>query len=372
LAGQRTTGLAWDAYEHVPGQPFDALLVRVQSWETVRRWLCDLAEEVHAGLNDGSLPPLELDRVWIGDDGRARLLDWPAPASRPAVATSPPPQRAVDLPEAERFLHRVAVSALDGHVLVDTQSHVRTPHMPLPMPATDCLAKLREHRFTTSEEMLTELMSAARGPAGISRMKRAVHLSLCGIPTILLFTVGLRFVLEKMRSGVESAQPHGLMIAAQSREMSLTVTWGHLWLHALVGLMLAATLGLISALATRDGLALRLMRIAVVTKNGARASGSRARLRAVLSWSPVLVASAAAQAGHSPFFTRIPLTVPAFVLGLKGVPLIYSLSETSMSVVRWVIITVALATFAFAVIVAVITPERGLQDRLTGTWLVPR
>ena len=121
LAGQRTRGLAWDAYEQVPGQPFDTLLTQAQSWRTVRGWLCDLAEEVHAGLRDGSLPVIEFDRVWIGDDGRARLLDWPVPSDRPDSAGSAPPRHTVDLPQAERFLYRVAVSALEGHVLPDTR-----------------------------------------------------------------------------------------------------------------------------------------------------------------------------------------------------------------------------------------------------------
>jgi hypothetical protein len=36
------------------------------------------------------------------------------------------------------------------------------------------------------------------------------------------------------------------------------------------------------------------------------------------------------------------------------------------------IIAVALGVFALAAIAAVIRPERGLQDRVAGTWLVPR
>ena len=203
LAGQRTSGLAWDAYEQVPGQPFDTLVTRAQSWETVRGWLCDLAEEVQAGLRDGSLLALGLDRVWIGNDGRAWLLDWPAPNDHPESVASPP--RAVDLPQAERFLYRVAVSALEGHVLADNHGHVRTSQVPLPMPAADCLAKLGEQRFTTSEEMLTALMSAARGPAAISRTKRAVHLSLCAIATIFMLVIGLLF-LYHVRPGVESTR----------------------------------------------------------------------------------------------------------------------------------------------------------------------
>jgi serine/threonine protein kinase len=191
LAGQRTGELAWDAYEQVPGQPFDTLLTQVQSWGTVRGWLCDLAEEVQAGLRDGSLPVIEFDRVWIGDDGRARLLDWPVPSDRPDSADSAPPEQTVDLPQAERFLYRVAVSALEGHVLADTHPHVRTPRVPLPISATDCLAKLGKQRFGSSEEMVTALTSAARGPAAVSRTKRAAHLSLCAIPTILMLVFGL-------------------------------------------------------------------------------------------------------------------------------------------------------------------------------------
>ena len=54
-----------------------------------------------------------------------------------------------------------------------------------------------------------------------------------------------------------------------------------------------------------------------------------------------------------------------------GLP-VFFLNDPSMPFVRLAIITVALAAFALAAIFAVIAPERGLQDRLAGTWLVPR
>ena len=206
LAGQRISGLAWDAYEQVPGQPFDALLTRAESWQTVRGWLCDLAEEVQAGFRDGSLPALKLDRVWIGQDGRARLLDWPAPNDRPELL-SPPPKQAIDLPQAERFLYRVAVSALKGHVLADSHPGVRTLQVPLPMAATDCLAKLGGQRFTTSEDMLTAVTSAARGPAAIFRTKRAVHLSLCAVLTMVMLLIGLLTVYH-VRPRFETTRAH--------------------------------------------------------------------------------------------------------------------------------------------------------------------
>ena len=206
LAGQRASGLAWDAYEQVPGQPFETSVTRARSWETVRGWLCDLAEELQAGLRDGSLPTLEVDRVWIGNDTRARLLDWPAPDDRPDQVRSTAPKQAIDLQQAERFLYRVAVSALEGHVLADVDSHVRAPRAPLPVQATECLARLGNKQFSTPDEMVAALMSAARGPAAISRTKRVVHLSLCAVPAVLILVLGLLSVYN-MDVGVTSAHP---------------------------------------------------------------------------------------------------------------------------------------------------------------------
>jgi uncharacterized RDD family membrane protein YckC len=558
LAGQRTRELAWDAYEQVPGQRFDTLLTEAQSWGTVRGWLCDLADEVHAGLHDGSLPVIEFDRVWIGDDGRARLLDWPVPGDRPDSAGSAPPTQAVDLRQAERFLYRVAVSALEGHVLADTHPHVRAPRVPLPISATDCLAKLGQQRFGSSEEMLAALASAARGPAAVSRTKRAAHLSLCAIPTILMLVFGLfsvyqlfvlprkdtatrdiaelvaclnqlevmenqgvpstdrqfraleiyiggrhrdlisdppiwsatpfaqrvissrqraiatrvaanlpvpvkadvddaartlRSFLDNVRSDLRSAHPYiqsvndgdvadragikindvvvmmgdepitfasqlgaairrypdqlitlsllrdgqplmiratparranegliGIVIAnEEGPEMSPKVAWRYLWLHAIVGLMLAGTLGLLSGLGGRGGIALRLMNIAVVTKNGTLASGWRVRLRAVLSWLPVLAASAAAFAGYAPLLTLAPEASPFFAIAPslppvfpRNLPPIFFQNEPSLLFARVAIIAVALVVFVVGVMSAVLRPEGGLHDRLTGTSLVPR
>jgi hypothetical protein len=162
-------------------------------------------------------------------------------------------------------------------------------------------------------------------------------------------------------------------------EISPKVTWRYVWLHAIVGLMLAGTLGLLSALASRGGIALRLMSIAVVTKNGVLASGSRARLRAVLSWLPVLAAAAAAFAGHAPLLTLTPQAAPFFAIipSLppvlpRDLPPIFFANEPSILFVRVAIIALALVVFTVGAMSAIIRPERGFQDRLAGTWLVPR
>jgi hypothetical protein len=169
-----------------------------------------------------------------------------------------------------------------------------------------------------------------------------------------------------------------IIMNEEGPELTPTVTRRYLWLHAIVGLMLAGTLGLLSALVARGGIALRLMSIAVVTRTGTLASGSRVRLRAVLSWLPVLAAAAAAFAGRAPLVTFTPQAAPFFAIAPNlppvfptNLPAIFFPDEPSILFVRVAIIAVALVVFAVGAVSAVIRPERGLQDRLAGTWLVP-
>ncbi len=80
LTGRRSADENWDAFEAVVGQPLTRLIQDPQPWTQVRYWLHDLAAEISAAEKDGTLPPmLTLDRVWITADGRAKLLDFPAP-----------------------------------------------------------------------------------------------------------------------------------------------------------------------------------------------------------------------------------------------------------------------------------------------------
>jgi hypothetical protein len=94
-------------------------------------------------------------------------------------------------------------------------------------------------------------------------------------------------------------------------------------------------------------------------------------LRAVLSWLPLVAASAALFVGHSPLLTLTPQAAPFLVINPMGLPVFFP-NEPSFLFVRLAVITTALVAFALAVIFALIRPERGFQDRLAGTWLVPR
>jgi eukaryotic-like serine/threonine-protein kinase len=142
LTGRRSPEENWDAFEAATGQPLTALMKTPQSWSQVRYWLHDLAQELAAAEKEGTLPELAFDRVWITSDGRAKLLDFPAPG---ATSDSSDLEKSADqnaapsMEPVRGFLVQVAHRALNGGAvapIVDPASH------PLPLHARDFLEKL--------------------------------------------------------------------------------------------------------------------------------------------------------------------------------------------------------------------------------------
>lgn len=81
LAGRRSAEENWDAYEAPQGGPLNPE-PGGSSWKSVQGWLNDLAAELIASDRDKATPVLALNRVWIRPDGRAVLLDFPAPGAK--------------------------------------------------------------------------------------------------------------------------------------------------------------------------------------------------------------------------------------------------------------------------------------------------
>ena len=110
LAGRRDGAECWDAYEAIDGESFVAAAATPRSWSRVRHWLSDLASEISAGVNDGSLPRLSPDRLWLGRDGHLRLCEWSVAPDGDRASEPDPPSS--DLAEAQRFIYGVGVAAL--------------------------------------------------------------------------------------------------------------------------------------------------------------------------------------------------------------------------------------------------------------------
>ena len=97
---------------------------------------------------------------------------------------------------------------------------------------------------------------------------------------------------------------------------------------------------LVAALLFRGGVVLLIAGVTYVRKDGARASRLRLLWRAIVAWSPV---------------------VPVFSVAILAL-------AKHLTWQPWL----ALALLGLLAAVSVALPGRGLQDRLAGTWPVPR
>jgi len=166
LAGRRGPDENWDAFEAVGGKPLWQLAQTRQPWSQVRFWLYDLAREINAAAKDATLPSvLALNRVWITGDGRAKLLDFPAPGPGSAAADNVPPVQSCG-----RFLGEVANAALTGR----GETNAEAPNaamVPLPMHARHFLKGLSQLPDANAvTEALKPLLSRL---ARVTRWRRA-------------------------------------------------------------------------------------------------------------------------------------------------------------------------------------------------------
>ena len=124
--------------------------------------------------------------------------------------------------------------------------------------------------------------------------------------------------------------------------------WKTAWAVFSVVFPTTALIGIGMAWLFRGGLFLRTFGVEVVTRIGAPASRLRTLWRGLLAWSPVII---------------------AFVLLVPN-PILLRIRDARE--VAFVIGVCAAAIFVVGAVWAVMYPERGLQDRIAGTCLVPR
>ena len=431
LSGKRTGEECWDAYEAVEGKPLLAFLGEPQPWRTVRHWLYDLAQELDAALKDNSAPDLGLDRVWITADGRAKLLEWPAPGLDCSLEESSlTAQEPCDLASAQQFLYRVASVALQGWINKPGKEGTNLSAVPLPLQATSFLKNLGDQGFETSQLMVVSMAALVQTAAVVPRWRRCLQLAFC-VFFPLFMVVGTGFMglmvvrfysehpdlltlyscLKRLEAMQRMQREHmGEEVLRETKALEVFVATHYpkvlsdpslRWVvhglispeqHARADRLIAThpnpteeeiresaaflepflrnqqqqqmealsfkkfskiviplvlfpelVLGLLSALLFRGGLVLRWLGIAVVTGDGTEVSRSRALWRSVIAWSPC-----AAVIVIAPIFSFLSSSIYIPIIG------------------------VLLAVSLIGIVAAAVDPERGLQDRLAGTYLVPR
>jgi hypothetical protein len=402
-----------------------------QPWSDVRYWLIDLTREIGAATKDGTLPAmLALDRVWITGDGRAKLLDFPAPGAAAdadelkAASSSAAPPSSDPYLEARNFLSLVARAALRGSADATEPSGQKLA-LPLPLHVREFLNKLAG--MANPDAILSALEPLLRRAAVVSRWRRLGVISGCAAFPIL---AGLCMILgQQMLDAFQRSQPGvfqlsqllqqraamrsswfiktpggpddrlvAIYIADHFRStITNASTWSNLLTLALItpesrrfaeqsiiehphptaeetheadaALSLFGTAteafnftkqrwfplvvigvsffayvaipAVILALVFRGGLVLLVFGVAVVRPDGARASRLRMLWRSLITWSPVLAAPVLL-AFLTPFVGLFPCATV------------------------WATLVVAL------VILSLAQRHRSLQDRLAGTWMVPR
>ena len=427
LSGQRAPTESWDAYEALTGKPLVELIAEKPPWPQVRFWLLDLAEELRAAEQDGSLPAtLSLDQVWITGENRAKLLDFPVSGALPMAS-----ERETPLTPQE-FLRHVALSALAGRPAVTEAGRTVDLARPLALHARELLNTLTP--ASGLAELVTKLKAAQQRIASVTRARRFGLLAGCAVvPLFGLATAAFGMVLfgrltqtypdyavlnqcllhwdwldrqvrsgradltsrrdgfevyiaGRFRSAITNAEAWNSFYAAgwiapRHRRLAENILAGHppptpaeyaaaeaqvvaefkgspdqaalkvrqAMKPTTVGLILGYVYGVflvilpswLASLCFRGGAMLHLLGIAVVKHDGSRASRGRVLWRNVLASLPFLLAPLA------------PM-LPAMAMGPTAA------------------VCTVIAGLGALALASALLPERSLQDRLAGTWLVPK
>lgn len=244
LAGRRSPEENWDAYEGLSGQPLLERIRTPQPWSHVRHWLHDLAIELEAAERTATTPDvLNLERVWITLDGRAKLLDFPAPGLAHEVAAgtaialegAAPPEPAVNAitaPEAPpmttetrsratRFLWQMAASAVQGAHLPASAAETNRIPVPLPLHARDFLDRLPA--LPGPAAAAVNLRSLIHLPAVVSRRRRLGLAAACAVlPLLAGFAAffGSRMMVQWDRQQPEVWELNQLLMIRSTQRMA--------------------------------------------------------------------------------------------------------------------------------------------------------
>jgi hypothetical protein len=330
LGGRRNGDECWDAYEAIEGEPIHATAAHAQPWSRVRHWLADLAHESGAGLDEGSLPALHWRRVWIDRDDRGRILDWSDPGSgRPSFD---PDAVAPDLRSAQRLIYGACNGALLGMPAEAAQD--LAPATPLPMPARKLMLSLRDGALATPAALVDGVSTVVNAPATYPRSRRAAQIAVCALlPIVLtLVTIGGIVFSGNQKTLATLGSPVTLWATA------LAVASGALWI--------VVPFAFLGALVARGGFTLRAFGAALVNRRGEPVSRLRALWRAMVTWSPAI-----------------------------ALPFLFFLAKTrseNLSAVTLIPPSLGMALLIAGAVWTALHPARSVQDRLAGTWIVPR
>jgi hypothetical protein len=243
-----------------------------------------------------------------------------------------------DLASAQRLMYAAAVAALLGVTLEEAAG--REPATPLPLHARTLLLSLRDAKFTSADALLDAVSAVLAAPAVYSREHRAGQIAASAVFPLIMAIVAVGGVIWIGRN--RATMP-------DAAEAFTLATWTGLWMVGLASavgsFVVTIFFSVFGALVTGSGFTFRPFGAALVNRRGKRASRFRALWRAAVTWAPLCLTLVVMKMSPD------PPNVPVSALALQ---------------------TVLMALIGAAAVWAVYHPSRSLQDRLSGTWIVPR
>ncbi len=271
LGAGEIPGWTWDAFVAPGGQPLPELVARRGrlAWHEARGVLEDLASELVAACDDGTLPDaLSPERVWIQPDGRLFLIDGlidPRSGSAPPTEDDDPERRALGL------LRDVAYCALGG----DGQS-AGAVGAPVPGHALDVVGRLcgAGLPYASVAAFLDDLETTRERTPELTFTQKYGHAAYTLITTEIktwlfpILTVAYFVVIQYMSGDRDIVMPDDDILDSVFLAQS--------------------TLWVLLAMVLRDGIGGLLLGVMVVRADGRRASRLRIAWREALRWLPVL------------------------------------------------------------------------------------
>jgi hypothetical protein len=200
------------------------------------------------------------------------------------------------------------------------------------MPARKLLLSLRDGVFKTGAALSEAVSAVVATPAAYPKQRRAVQIGVSAFLPILMTVVAIGALVFTGEKGLATLT-------------SLSALWAIALAVASGMFVVVVPFAFVGALIWRGGLTLRAFGAAVVNRHGEPASRFRALWRAMVTWSIALAL---------PAFFRTNGDVTAAPAGLL---LLQSL---------------LMALFIAGAVWTALNPSRSIQDRLAGTWIVPR
>jgi hypothetical protein len=336
LQSGETASSRWDAFEAVVGAPLRYALTTAESrgWARGRFLLLELAEELVAASADGTLPAsLTVDHVWLDRDGRLKLLDT-AIESLGAGGRPVSPASSSETASPVGLIRVVLQMFSTGQIL--------------PVHAQDFQTELsrRPDGDDTLAWTVAQLREFSTHTASLTWSDRLVAV---GVSTGTEYSIYDMLVCLTML-GL-------LMLPALSEPVRLAAIF-----------IFALAVPVAVGFWTRGGPVFLLLGINVRDRHGGQAGRMRCAGRNFVAWMPVMLA-----------YTFNVAVLPELVQSIQPGSSTATSGDGFGDAWQGLMIALAVMAPAFAMLLhaagtfyAVARPQRGIQDLLAGTRLVPR